>query len=165
MANSLFILDANALIQAANGYYAFDFAPGFWDGLLVHIKKGSVLTIDRVCAEIEKGKDELHEWTKENLKPLQASCDNQNVIDEFGKMMKWVYDQKQFHHAAKAEFATVADGWLVAYAKANDGIVVTNEKLNRDSRKSVKIPHVCEQFGVPCIGTFELIRQLKITLK
>ena len=165
MSTPIYILDANTLMEAANRYYAFDLAPGFWDGLLPHINGGSLLTIDRICVEIERGKDQLNEWTVTNLKPKQASTDQPDVIAEFGKMMKWANEQKQFTQAAKAEFATVADGWLMAYAKAKSGTVVTHEVFSKDIKRKVPIPNVCEEFKIPYIGTFELLRTLKITLK
>lgn len=165
MSRPLYILDTNTLVEAANRYYAFDLAPGFWNGLKPHIKSGALVTVDRVCVEIEKGKDELCDWTIANLKPTQALTDHTDVVAEFGKMMKWVNDQKQFFQGAKSEFASVADGWLMAYAKAKNGIVVTHEVFNRDVKKKVPIPNVCQSFGITYINTFELLRQLKISLK
>lgn len=164
MSKPLYILDANTLIEAANRYYAFDVAPGFWRGLLPHIQSKALLTVDRVCGEIEKGKDDLCVWTTVNLKPTQGRTDQADVIAEFGKMMKWVNDQPQFFQAAKSEFASVADGWLMAYAKAKNGIVVTHEVFSKDVKKKVPIPNVCQTFGINYIDTFELLRQLKITL-
>lgn len=165
MASPLYILDSNALMESAKRYYAFDIAPGFWDGLLPHIETGTLVTIDRVCAEIEKGKDELCDWTKANLKPRQATTDDQNVIAEFSSMMNWVQANAQFLDSAKAEFASVADGWLMAYASSRNATVVTHEVFVKDIKRKVPIPNVCMQFGIEYIGIFELLRRLKITLK
>ena len=53
--------------------------------------------------------------------------DDSRVIEWYGKIMEWVQNQTQFTDAAKDEFASGADGWLVAYAKNNGLVVVTHE--------------------------------------
>lgn len=64
---------------------------------------------------------------------------------------------------AKAKFATGADGWLVAYARAHDAIVVTNEQSAPESRREVKLPDVCSQFGVKHENTFAMLRTLNVS--
>ena len=61
-----------------------------------------------------------------------------------------VVDQgnSQFLPEAKEQFAGVADGWVVAYARVHNAIVVTHEGFNADVRKRVPIPNVCRQFDV-----------------
>jgi len=76
--------------------------------------------------------------------------------------MRWVQAQDQFLDAAKTNFATVADGWLVAYAKAREYIVVTHELPAADARKKVPIPNVCEALGVSYVDTFTMLRELGV---
>jgi len=64
--------------------------------------------------------------------------------------------------AAKADFASGADGWIVAYAKAKGHIVVTHEVLNPDIRRKVPIPNVCNAFDVNYHDTFEMLRKLGV---
>ena len=77
-------------------------------------------------------------------------------------MVKWVQGEQQFTGAAKAEFASVADGWVVAYAKANGLVVVTHEEYAPDAKKKVPIPNVCLEFDVDYCNTFEMLRELKV---
>jgi hypothetical protein len=56
--STVFVIDANILIQAHRQYYAFAICPGFWDSLLYHHGTGKILSIDRVKNEIN-GTDEL----------------------------------------------------------------------------------------------------------
>jgi hypothetical protein len=58
----VYLLDANSFIQPAKEYYQFDLAPSFWKALCVHAENGRVVSIDKVKAEIERGKDNLTEW-------------------------------------------------------------------------------------------------------
>ncbi|MGQ0650236.1 MAG: DUF4411 family protein [Gemmatimonadaceae bacterium] len=61
---------------------------------------------------------------------------------------------------AKAKFASGADGWLVAYARINDAIVITNEQPAPDSKREIKLPDVCDQFGVARDNIFSMLRTL-----
>jgi hypothetical protein len=76
--------------------------------------------------------------------------------------MSWVQAQNRFSDAAKAEFASGADGWLVAYAKVKGRIVVTHELPNNDARRKVPIPNVCVAFGVNYRDTFAMLRELGV---
>lgn len=49
-------------MEAARCYYHFDFAPSFWDALLAHARQGNVGSIDKVLAELLRGKDRLARW-------------------------------------------------------------------------------------------------------
>lgn len=75
--------------------------------------------------------------------------------------MRWVQSQSQFSPAAKAEFAAVSDGWLIAYAKAKEAIVVTHEVLAPMVQRKVPIPNICKAFSIEYINTFEMLRRLK----
>ncbi len=74
--------------------------------------------------------------------------------------MNWVYAQPQFTDAAKAEFASVADGWVLAYASGNGLVVVTHEQFAPDARRKVPIPNVCVEFDIEYMSTFEMLRDL-----
>lgn len=156
-------MDSNVFIEAARRYYAHDFAPSFWEGLAKHSSEGNILTIDRVAAELEKGKDELYKWFFQDFQNIH-STDHPMVMSEFGKMMSWVVSKNQFTESAKAEFASVADGWIVAYAKHSNSILVTHEEFNEFTKKKVPMPNLCREFGVQYIDTFRLIRNLNIKL-
>ena len=56
----------------------------------------------------------------------------------------------------------MADGWLAAYARVYNAVVVTQEVFNADVRKRVPLPNVCRQFGVDCRDTFEMLRELEV---
>ncbi len=64
---------------------------------------------------------------------------------------------------AKTVFAGVADGWVIAYAKASGRTVVSHEtRADPASRRRVKIPDVCDAFSIPYIGLFQMLRDLGI---
>lgn len=158
-----YLLDASVLMQAHRRYYKFGICPGFWDALIWHHKQGALGSIDKVKNEIEEGKDELRHWAK-NKCPATffESANSKAVGDRYGKIISWAGDQNRYRPEALAEFATVADGWLVAYAGEHGLTVVTQEVAAPESKSVVKIPDVCEAFKVPYIDTFEMLKNLDV---
>jgi len=151
-------------MQAARHYYAFDIAPTFWQSLFNQASNGHVVSIDRVKTEIDRGNDELKQWANGNFHQWFASTAQDDVIDIYRRIMTWAQDQSQFTDAAKAEFANGADGWLVAYAKAKEYVVVTLEKFEPNAKARIPIPNVCRAFDVQYIDTFEMLRKLGVRL-
>ncbi len=143
-------------------YYAFDLCPGFWECIIWHHQEDRVQSIERVKQELERGGDDLRQWAT-SVMPTTcfASSDDPSVTGEFAQILAWVQGQVQFLPEAKAEFAADTDGWLIAYAKARNLVLVTQEVLSRDARRKVPIPNVCEAFGVAYVDTFEMLRDLE----
>lgn len=164
MAGYTYLVDADALIQAAREHYAFDLVPAFWDRLVRLAESGAIRSIDRVKQELLRGKDDLAKWAKTRFADAFVSTDEADVIEQYANVMKWVQGQDRFLDAAKAEFADGADGWLVAYAAAKGFVVVTHEQPAPESRKDVKIPDVCQAFGVRYVNTFTMLRELGVEL-
>jgi hypothetical protein len=160
-----YVLDANVFIQAKRRFYALDFCPGFWDALVHHRSTARVCSIDRVWDELERGGDDLTDWARDHFgeEGFLGTRDGPTTT-EYRRMLGWVVAQSQFSEGARHEFQQVADGWLVAFAKANQRIVVTLEEHNPDVRKKVPIPNLCVAHGVACITPFEMLRRLDIKL-
>ncbi len=157
-----FVLDANVFIEAKNRYYGFDFAPKFWTSLTRFADEDLIVSIDHVKEEIAKGKDELAAWIENEFSSAFNSTDDPDISRHFRKIMEWAQSNNQFSMEAKSEFARIADGWLVAYAKEKGFIIVTQETHKPDIARRIPIPNVCEAFGVVYIDTFEMIRKLGI---
>ncbi|ABB14902.1 DUF4411 family protein [Carboxydothermus hydrogenoformans] len=162
--NSSYLLDTNVFVEAARRYYAFDLVPAFWRILIDHAKNGDVLSIDWVKDEIVRNQDELSKWIKTIFHNWCNSTNQPDVINAYREIMEWVNSNDQFLEEAKAEFASGADGWLIAYAKVKGCILVTHEKYNPNIRKKVPIPNVCKAFNVPYIDTFDMMRNLGVKI-
>jgi hypothetical protein len=161
--NPVYVVDANVFIEAARRYYAFDVAPTFWTNLVYLAAQGRIRSIDKIKQELERGNDELADWIKSgNMSDAFASTDQEDVIMIFGEIMKWVQGNPQFSNAAKADFAGGVDGWLIAYARAKNCIVVTHEGYHPDARNRVPIPNVCREFTVRYVDTFQMLRDLGV---
>ncbi len=165
-----YVLDANVFIEAKNKYYGFKLCPGFWKALTELHESKSVSSIDKVCDELVRKKnkmddepDPLSDWAEEAVPDtFFKKTQDQAVIDAFQDMMAWVNSESQFTSAAKAEFASVADGWLIAYAKVHGLTVVTHEVHAPDAERKVPMPNVGLEFGVVCVNTFEMLEDLRV---
>ena len=71
-----------------------------------------------------------------------------------------MYSQPQFTDAARTEFASVADGWVIAYAAVNGLVVVTHEQFAPEAKRKVPMPNVCVEFDVEYVDTFSMLREL-----
>lgn len=165
MTNSMtYLLDSDVFITAKNAYYAFEICPGFWKGLLREYEHGRVYSIDRVRAELLLGRPEedLVHWVRKTVpEPFFRECTS-DVTTAFSEIILWTQRHPRYSDQAKAKFATGADGWLVAYAKVHNAVVVTNEKPASESRAVIKLPDVCNQFNVLSKDTFVMLKELAL---
>ena len=160
-----FVLDANAFIQPHRRFYPFEVCPGYWQALKWHHKQSGVCSIDRVYEELERGEDKLFDWVKDNLpKTFFASTADLEVVTWYRKIAEWVNAEPQFFPRAREEFASGADGWLVAFAKARSGVVVTLEEFDPNIHTGVPIPNLCKAFDVDYITPFEMLARLDVKL-
>ena len=122
-----------------------------------------VFSIDKVKVELLAGNDPLSRWAADRApRTFFKGTADKAVADQFGDMVTWVQAEPQFSPEAKAQFASVADGWVIAYAKANGLVVVTHEEYAPEARKTVPIPNVCLEFNVDYCDTFAMLRALKV---
>ncbi|GIW60632.1 MAG: twitching motility protein PilT [Patescibacteria group bacterium] len=161
-----YVLDTSVFTQAARTYYSFDIAPSFWRALLQHSQARCIVSIDRVKNEIDRSKDQLATWAGNHFHGSFESTADNNVLVAYEHVIQWAMNQSQYTNAAKTEFARAdnADAWVVSYAIANGCVVVTQEVSAPGARHKIKIPDVCRAFNVPCIDTFQMMRELGIML-
>ncbi|MBI9051165.1 MAG: DUF4411 family protein [Anaerolineaceae bacterium] len=166
-----FCIDSSVYITAQRTYYAFDIAESFWNALEDLATNKIILSPIAAYIEIQKGKDQLAEWTKIWKKELFIEPDF-NVNRELTKVADYVNTNYMDQHWI-SDFLSGADPWVIAQASAHNLIVVTmeNQKSSEERDKTInkirgkiKIPNVCAQFDVQCITTFEFMRENNIKL-
>ncbi len=164
MTEKKYVLDSNVFVEAFQRYYAFDLVPRFWDCLLEQNEAGHLYSIDRVKTELDKGKDALTDWATDIFCDAFESTDDPDTIKVYADIMSWAYAERQYTDAARAKLASCADGWLVAYASVYDLTVVTHEEYAPEAKANIKIPNICKAFSVDYANTFEMLRDLEVTL-
>ncbi len=165
MVDQTHLVDSDVFIAAKNLYYSFDICPGFWKSVLHHRREWRVFSVDRVRSELLAGRstEDLVRWVRNEVpEGFFVQVDTDTVVRAYPDVMMWVQSQPKYLDHAKAKFATGADGWLVAYAQVHGATVVTNEQSAPESRKEVKLPDVCDQFGVRRDNTFFMLRDLSV---
>ncbi|MCB4745716.1 MAG: DUF4411 family protein [Sulfurovum sp.] len=157
----MYILDTNVFIQAKNFYYGFDIVPAFWDWLDEKFEDDEIVSIKPVYDELVAGKDDLAEWAKDRKDSgWFIDVDDIETQMKFAEISRWTV-ASDFKGPAKTEFLCVADSLLVAKAMERGATIVTHESLyDPNIKKKIKIPNVCEKFGVQYKSTFELMRIL-----
>ncbi|MCY3594957.1 MAG: DUF4411 family protein [Bacteroidetes bacterium] len=162
----IYLVDSDVFITAKNLYYSFKICPGFWKSLLHHHRAGRVYSIDQVRNELlppGRKTEDLVVWLKNEVPDdFFLRVDTIEVMDAYRDIMMWAQGQAKYSGNAKKNFATGADGWLVAYAQTHDAIVVTNEQSAPEAKNNIKLPDVCTQFGVQSINTFAMLRTLEV---
>lgn len=116
----------------------------------------------------KKGNDDLAAWAKNKFSfAFEKTKDDSDILINYSKLMKWANEQSQFYQLAKDEFARVdnADAWVIAYAIAKNVVVVTQEVLNKESKRKIPIPNVCDAFDIKSIDTFTLLRELNFQFR
>lgn len=160
----MYLLDANAFMEASRLYYASDIAPGFWTWLADDSLTGKVGSVEAIKDEITAGTGALVDWA--NALPASFWLPNDgNVLAAMSELATWAADLAQrFRQEAIDEFLGSADLQLVAHAMAADGTVVTREQPAPDSWRKGKIPDVCRLFDVDWTDPFTTYRELGLRL-
>ena len=152
----MYLLDNNVFINAKNYYYGFDFHPGFWDWLIQANAERRVFSLQRVYDEICRQEDNLRRWASDHKDGLFLGSpeDFEYHLELITNYLK----TGNFKSIAIQEFLDSADCYLIAYALAMQFKVVTHE--GPKSRKGkIKIPPICQEFGVECLTPFDMLRQ------
>ncbi len=162
--DSKYMMDANTFITAHRQWYPFDVAPSFWEQL-VDKAADKIVIIGQVENELLKGKDLLADWYNDQSANFTVlKIPDQEVITAYRKVINSVNDSERYTPSAKEEFARVANSWLCAYALAYGSTIVTLETFDKDIKKRVKIPNVCEEFNIRYMGLPQFMREIGMRL-
>lgn len=153
-----YLLDSNTYIQAKNFYYGMDICPAYWDWLDQQFELGTVASVDMIGKELKDGNDELAEWVKARPQHFIQNDDEDTQI-VFVEIALAV-SVGDYNAGNRDNFLAKADPWIIAKAKTTGATVVTHEALLAPNTKKVKVPNICQQFNVPCLNTFQFLREL-----
>ncbi|MBE0469894.1 MAG: DUF4411 family protein [Methyloprofundus sp.] len=154
-----FLLDANTYIQAKNQYYGMDICPAYWDWLDLKFELGELASIEMVGIELKAGNDELAQWARDRPHHF-ISNDDEPTQQVFTTIVQSLM-AGDYNAGSRDNFIAKADPWIIAKASVLGATVVSHESRLEPTTKKVKVPNVCEEFGVTCINTFELLRTLQ----
>lgn len=158
----LYLIDANVIITAKDSYYAIDQVPEFWSWTIHQAKSGNIKIPFEILDEISPGNDEKHpfyEWRKEKAHVEALQLDGE--VDEV--ILQRVIDEGYAPDLTDDQLLSIGkDPFIIGYAlmKKERTVVTTEISAPAKTRQNRKIPDVCAQFGVRCINTFQMTREL-----
>lgn len=150
-----FCLDTSAFINPWRRMWPLDLAPRFWDDLAALAAGGRLVVSEEVREELDRKDDELAAWARAHVPEWHPLTDEvQTVVTEI--MGRWgrLVDSKRYRSGA--------DPFVVATARVTGTTVVTDE--GPGDEKTIRIPYVCGQLGVPCLGLLDFVRTAKLRL-
>lgn len=153
-----YLLDANTYIQAKNQYYGMDICPAYWNWLDQQFLLGEVGSVDMIGQELKDGSDDLAEWVKDRPEHF-ISNDDEECQEVFANIVQMVMTGN-YNAGNRNNFLAKADPWIIAKAKTIGATVVTHEAIIDPRARKVKVPNICQKFGVPCVDTFQFLRSL-----
>lgn len=150
-----YCIDSCSLMKSMRDRYPIDSFPGLWEQLGSAFESKMLVSSKLVLDEIKKGDDDLVKWVKPYEKYFVEVDSAQ--LTEVGTILnkhKGLVDPKATRESA--------DPYLVALAKINEYVLVTEEErmtLQPNSKKT-KLPNVCETENIRCIRIVDMIKEL-----
>jgi hypothetical protein len=142
-----YVFDNNTLTAIFRHYY-YDRFPSFWDKFYHLIENKEIISVREVRREIEslnRG-DKLDEWVKKNPDffedPIAKELQFITTIYSVEHFQQNLEKKKLLHGGA------FADPFIIAKAKINNAIVVTQEQYKDNA---TRIPNICKHFNIKCI--------------
>jgi len=154
----LYLLDANALINAHKTWYALKRVPEFWRWIAHHAAAGAVKMPAEIYAEVETGNDELAAWMKEAAQRRELRLAEHSDPGRVRSVLAAYGDG-----LTDADMIKIGqDPFLVAAALGHaDRCVVTAEVPKpTKQRANRKVPDICDDCGVVWRTPIELIEEL-----
>lgn len=147
-----YCIDTSALMDAWVRWYPKEVFPTLWERVDALIEAGRLISSEEVLQDLERKEgDTLHKWAKERHDLFLPLDDG---IQTCALQIMASHPQLVDGRTGKS----FADPWVIATAHTNDCVVVTGEKPTGSPRRP-KIPDVCRNMQIHCIGFVELIRQ------
>jgi len=128
-------------------------------------KNNEVASIDKVFDEIKNGSDKLKNWAETHFSDYFFNTKSSEILKNYAKLMKWAEDKKEKYNQNAIDMFTKtnnADAWLIACAMTDKEkfIIVTFEKKDDKIKKRIKIPNVCEEFGIKYYDLYQMLRKM-----
>lgn len=162
----LYLLDANTLIDAKRDYYPIDRVPEFWDWLIFHGQQGSIKIPIEVYEEFSDTKDKygkkdaLATWAEEAEVKKALLFEEDVQQDLVARITYGGYVSNPTDDELKK---IGRDPFLLSYALKdlkNRCIVTTEVSKPKKQGANRQIPDVSNDFGIHCINTFGLTREM-----
>ena len=159
-----YLLDTNIYIGFYDRYYRPIHFPTFWDNIKTPLNENVV--IPKVVLDESHQDEWIKEWVKENFN--RDIINHKTYAEQFGEVLAHIQSSKYYRDDVLIDWARekIADPWLLAIAKKENLIIVTDElpkirDKNRPSKKA-KIPDVAKDLSIDCINRNEFFARIDL---
>jgi len=156
--------DTDSFITPSRTSHRFSRGIKLWDFLeqkaLEHIIGSPSVVLDLELTHTDKSKaDELEKWARK-LDGILFLPPDDSVQKYNAQIVQAVSANPKYKRYDTQLFLAKADPWVIAYAKACGGKIVTFES-SKPLQKKPKIPDVAEAlFGIKCIDIWDALDEL-----
>jgi len=151
----MYVFDTNSLSVILKHYYPERF-PSLWIELNEMLTNEDIKLVRESYNEIMKlsANDRPAQWAKENRRLFATpSVDELHFVNEIFAVPHF---QQLIEKKKILSGRPVADPFVIAKAKLEDAIVVTEEEYKENA---AKIPNVCKHFDVECINLEDFMQK------
>ena len=151
--NTVYVFDANVFINMQR-HHPIDVFKTLWLQITELIETGIIISSEEVYDELNAGNDSLISWAKKHKSYFYPSdIEVQKTVREI------LHNYPDLLTGSKK--ANGADPFVISLAKTKSCVLVSDE-TRAGNGQPVKIPNVCEQYGVRIIKFVEFLREAKI---
>lgn len=157
MPDHIYCIDTSSMIHAWVEVYPPDVAPPLWEYMEEAIADERLISPQDVREELMYPED-LKAWVKEQdsmFKELEPP-----LVDTLKDTLNWARDRLSAQRIDFRREDLKADPIVVALARLTGATVVCEEFPRRGQQGRPKIPDYCDHFGIRCIKTLGLIREM-----
>lgn len=159
----IYVFDTSSL-RSLQHFYPRVFK-SIWDGLDNLVAQHSLISTREVFNELEMQavSEDVLKWAKDH-KPLFTTPTGPE-LQFVAEIFKIKHFQSLIGAQQRLKGTPVADPFVIACARINQGTVVTEEGWQRGGEplalkpNAAKIPNVCAHFKIPCIDLEEFMHQ------
>jgi hypothetical protein len=148
---TFYSFDTSSLLNGRRDLLPPTTFPTLWENIEAMIGLGQIRCIDLVRDELAVREDDVHGWAKRQVDlfvPLRE--DIQIVVREV------LAEHQRLIGVGSGRSG--ADPFVIALARARDGVVVTEETLSRNITKP-KIPDVCDSIDVRWLNLMGFVQE------
>lgn len=162
-----YLLDTNIFIASYDRYYRNEYFPTYWE------KFATILTEHVVIPKVVRDEITKSEWFLNWLEDNYQDdiLNHKNYSQQWQTILEFIQSSGLYTDKALIDQTkgwaneNIADPWLVAIAKEDELILVSDEaripNLGKGSPvKAAKIPDVCDRQGVRCVTRNEFFGEI-----
>lgn len=153
-----YCFDTSAFMEPWNRWYPPDIFPALWGTLAEQISRGLIVSPYEVKREIQSKDDTLYRWLKEH-----DGLFIEESVNVLAFVQREIYAVERFRRITEAG-RNGADPIVIALAQVMGRAVVTNEQRPGPASNRVKIPTICDYFGIRCLRPLDYYRETGISI-